>query len=297
MKRFLSVFISIAMVTVLLSACSSAKQNTEDISLKITIDSHYSDMDASAVSAYEKLCNAVINGESEVKFNTQLLDEVTQLFYTSFPLNALVEGISVRSDRTGVDITYKNDAQLHTQLVSDFTARLDEIVAACGGKSVNKNAFIFNAYTYIAKNFTIDNSFVSTYDVLMNGKGAAATINSVLEYVILYNGGEASHVLSTTGKGAILSLVKFNSQYYFFDVGSEVLLTSGNSLKFFAMDTASLERYAQGTFSYTDGAPVENIISDKYSDLWLSESYTASDDNSEVTVDLLGGEKLIVKFE
>lgn len=296
MKKVISVLLAVLMSVLAFAGCSK-ENNESDTNIKITMDSHYQSLDESAVSAYKKLCNAVLNCENEVKFNKQLLDEVTQLFYTSFPLNALVESIELKSDSTGVDIKYKNDADTHKSLISQFDDRLEELLTACEYKSADSNRFVFNAYSYLAKNFTIDNSVLTVYDAVMSSKGTAATINSVFEYLILCYGGEASHIINTNGKGAMISLIKFNSSYYYFDVGSEIADTGGEALRYFAMDNARINKYAAGDFSYTDSTAVDSINDDKYLALWNSVSYIYDDSANQVNVNCKELGEFIVEFE
>ena len=92
MKKFLSVILLLVFMMSIFTACSDAAKDdsAQDSEINITVDSHYENIDESSVRAYEKLCTAVVNGDSEVKFNTSLLDDVNQLFYTCFPLYPLV---------------------------------------------------------------------------------------------------------------------------------------------------------------------------------------------------------------
>ena len=61
-------------------------------------------LDESSIKAYEKLCNAVLNYKSEVKYNVSLSDDVNRLFYTSFPQYVLVDGIDFLNDNSGVKL-------------------------------------------------------------------------------------------------------------------------------------------------------------------------------------------------
>lgn len=67
MKKIISVFISVCIIFAAFAGCSknddSDKVQTEKIS--VTYDSHYQNYDSSAISAYENLCNAVVNGETQ----------------------------------------------------------------------------------------------------------------------------------------------------------------------------------------------------------------------------------------
>lgn len=291
MKKIISVFISICIVVAVFAGCSKDKADEQVRNLPITYDSHYAAYDTSAMSAYENLCNAVIKGEKEVKYNIRMLDSVNQLYYTGFPLNALVESIDIMPDSSGVKITYKNDIEAHLQLVADFNARVNEILTACGLGTVDNSRFVFNVYDYIIRNFEIDNSVVNAYDVIMQGKGVKSAVNSVFEYLVLCGGGKASHAVSYDNTPNMISLVNFNNDWYFFDPASEIEDNAGKALKYFGMNDKRIAAYISGQLEYTDGMPVGTVTDDKYSKLENSSSYEAK--NDEITV-VLSNDEIIV---
>ena len=291
MKKIISVFISICIVVAVFAGCSKDKADEQVHKLPITYDSHYADYDTSAMSAYENLCNAVIKGEEEVKYNIRLLDSVNQLYYTGFPLNALVESIDIMPDSSGVKITYKNDIEAHLQLVADFNARVNEILTACGLGTVDNSRFVFNVYDYIIRNFEIDNSVVNAYDVIMQGKGVKSAVNSVFEYLVLCGGGKASHAVSYDNTPNMISLVNFNNDWYFFDPASEIEDNAGKALKYFGMNDKRIAAYISGQLEYTDGMPVGTVTDGKYSKLENSSSYEAKNDEISVT---LSNDEIIV---
>ncbi len=291
MKKIISVFISICIVVTVFAGCSKDKADEQVHNLPITYDSHYADYDTSAMSAYENLCNAVIKGEEEVKYNIRLLDSVNQLYYTGFPLNALVESIDIMPDSSGVKITYKNDIEAHLQLVADFNARVNEILTACGLGIVDNSRFVFNVYDYIIRNFEIDNSVVNAYDVIMQGKGVKSAVNSVFEYVVLCGGGKASHAVSYDNTPNMISLVNFNNDWYFFDPASEIEDNAGKAVKCFGMNDKRIAAYISGQLEYTDGMPVGTVTDGKYSKLENSSSYEAKNDEISVT---LSNDEIIV---
>lgn len=291
MKKIISVFISICIVVAVFAGCTKDKTDEQADNLPITFDSHYANYDTSAMSAYENLCNAVIKGEEEVKYNIRLLDSVNQLYYTGFPLNALVESIDIMSDSSGVKITYKNDIEAHLQLVADFNARVNEILTACGLGTVDNSRFVFNVYDYIIRNFEIDNSVVNAYDVIMQGKGVKSAVNSVFEYLVLCGGGKASHAVSYDNTPNMISLVNFNNDWYFFDPASEIEDNAGKALKYFGMNDKRIAAYISGQLEYTDGMPVGTVTDGKYSKLENSSSYEAKNDEISVT---LSNDEIIV---
>lgn len=291
MKKIISVFISICIVVTVFAGCTKDKTDEQADNLPITFDSHYANYDASAMSAYENLCNAVIKGEEEVKYNIRMLDSVNQLYYTGFPLNALVESIDIMPDSSGVKITYKNDIETHLKLVAEFNTRVNEILEACGYGSVNSSRFVFNVYDYIIKNFKVDNSVVNTYDVILQGKGVKSAVNSVFEYLVLCGGGKACHAVSYDNTPDMISLVNFNNDWYYFDPASEIENNSGKALKYFGMNDKRISAYISGQLEYTDGMPVGTVTDDKYSKLENSSSYEAK--NDEISV-VLSNDEIIV---
>ena len=113
-KKILSVFLC-AVIAFAFTSCADSKNDSKEQSENKpeldynTFDSAYSSYDASAVSAYADLCKAVCAGETNVRFNLGMFDNVMQLFYTSFPLNVLVKDIKKNDDGSGITVTYKYD--------------------------------------------------------------------------------------------------------------------------------------------------------------------------------------------
>lgn len=274
MKKYISLLLSIIVCLTVFAGCTKSGSDSEYV---ITMDSHYDYVNDTAVRSYEKLCNAVINGEEEVRFNTAHMDEINQLFYTCFPLYPLVESIDILENNTGVGIKYKNDMDKHKELVSQFDDKISDIMKECRYSKVSTDEYIFNVYVYITSNFKIDSSIFTTFDTVVEGKGYNASINSLFEYLVLRGGGKASHIISSTGSN-IMSMVNFAGKSYFFDPAKEIEINSGTALVYFAMDTSR----AAGVFLYTDNTDVEKIEDNSFSKLALSESYTVK--KSTVTV-------------
>ncbi|MGN1123643.1 MAG: hypothetical protein ACI4RR_04810, partial [Eubacterium sp.] len=232
MKKTASLFLCLVLICTLFSACGEKKTDNEntsntqssDIQLKITVDSHYDDMDDSSVRAYEKLCKAVIGYETEVKFNTALTDNVNQLFYTCFPLYSLVEGISFLDDKSGVKISYVNDKDTHLAKIAEFQDAVSRIMTQCGYGKVTSNMYLLNLYTYIAKNVTVDDSVTSVMETILKKKGISSTISGMFEYLLLQAGIKASHVmnLNTDSIAKMMSMAEFNGEWYYFDPSAEI---------------------------------------------------------------------------
>lgn len=283
MKKFLSVILLLVFVMSIFAACSDAAKEddaSQDSDVNITVDSHYENIDESSVRAYEKLCTAVVNGDSKVKFNTSLLDDVNQLFYTCFPLYPLVESIDLTGDSTGVTITYKNTAEEHLELVNAFYDKVDEIMQACEYGKVSTDRYIFNVYTYITSNMQSDSSVVTAYDAIMQGKGYSAAICSAFEYLVLQGGGKASHVISASDGQKIMSAAEFKDGWYYFDPAADIEDNGGKALTGFAV---SSDRDGLGSFNYTDGEPVDIQGSESFEKLAYSVSYTVDGDTVNVT--------------
>lgn len=287
MKKLLSVLIAFVLCAAVFTGCTNSNKSSD---MLITVDSHYDDVNETAMSAYEKLCTAVINGEEDVRFNTARMDEVNQLFYTCFPLYPLVESIDVLDNNTGVSIKYKNDIDTHNSLVSEFNAKISDIMKECRNSKVSIDEYIFNVYTYLTSNFEIDADVLTVYDTVIQGRGYNAAVNSLFEYLVLQGGGKASHVVSSTGLG-IISLVEFSGEYYFFDPAKELEENAGNTLVYFAMDSSR----AASEFLYTDNTKVETVEDDTFSQLALSQSFTV--EKSEVLVKCTDASEYILKLD
>lgn len=292
MKRFLCLSISVLFVFSVFSACSKESDNTLDAeNIKITIDSHYDDYDPSVIRAYEKLCRAVINGEDEVKYNTSLSESVNQLFYTCFPLYSLVDTLNPLEDMSGISIKYKNELEEHKALVSSFYQRVEEIKAKCGYGNVNTNRYIFNVYTYITKNFTVDNSVLTTFDTLINSKGYPASICSVFEFLVLQGDGKAGHILNYTGTSNIMSFAEFKGKIYFFNPALDIENNQGKALTGFAMNS---KRVGDITFTYTDEKEVEAVTDNSLDKLENSISYAV--DGNNIKVNCSNNDSFLLKF-
>ena len=204
MKKAISLILSAAFVCSLFAACSDKSVNEDgnnkssenNIELKITTDAHYSSLDESSIKAYEKLCNAVLNYKSEVKYNVSLSDDVNRLFYTSFPQYVIVDGIDFLNDNSGVKITYANDKETQNAKLKEFNADISKIMNKCGYGKVGKDEYLLNVYSYIASNFKVDNSVTTVFDTVLQGKGMSSTLSGLFEYLLLQNDINASHLIN-----------------------------------------------------------------------------------------------------
>ena len=293
MKKTVCTIISLVMIISVFSACSKDDntKNEQKTQQNITLDSHYENTDESAVRAYEKLCNAVIAGEKEVKFNISLIDSVNQLFYTCFPLYPLVESIDILADSSGVKVTYKNSDEEHLSLVSQFFDKIDTIKAECEYGKVNNDRYIFNVYTYITKNFSLDNSVLTTFDTVIQGKGYSAPICSLFEYLVLQGGGRASHILSVNSAEGIISYAEFKGKWYYFNPVLDIKNNKGNALTGFAMNDS---RAGGSDFKYTDESPVDKVTDKAFDKLKNSKLYEI--DGNKVNVTCGDNSSFVIEF-
>lgn len=291
MKKAVSIILSMVLILGVFTACSgSSEQNDDAEEFNITVDTHYAEVDESSVRAYEKLCRAVIAGETEVKFNTSLINDVNRLFYTCFPLYSLVEVINITEDSSGVTITYKNSTEEHLSLVSQFFDKVEEIKSACGYGEVGTDRYIFNLYTYFTENVQIDNSVLTSFDTVMQGRGYSSAICSAFEYLVLQGGGKASHIINSAGAQNAVSLVEFKGQWYYFNPALDIEKNQGKALTGFAMNSG---RAGTGEFYHTDETPAEEVTDDTFDSLKGSDSFEIDGNSVKVSC---GGESFVIDF-
>ncbi|MDE6766675.1 MAG: hypothetical protein K2J35_00595 [Eubacterium sp.] len=288
MKKAIFLLLSIILMLSVFTACTKGDSNDSDNNqasdksseqVSFTIDSHYENIDESAVRAYEKLCSAVINGEKEVKFNTSLLDDVHNLFYTSFPLFSLVESIQILPDSSGISLTYKNSDEEHKTIVSGFLNRINEIMQQCQYGKVSTDTYVFNVYTYITSNFILDSSVITISDALTDNKGYSAVLCSLFEYLVLQGGGKASHIINVYSS-SMISLVQFKGEWYYFNPALDMGDDQGKSLKGFAMNN---ERAGNIEYTYTDYSAVAVVEDNTFDELKNSISFEIMDNKVNVT--------------
>ncbi len=280
MKKTLSLLIAAAILCSLFSSCSSKRESdTENNSVQrdliITMDSHYADMDDSAVRAYEKIIDAVLNYKKEIKFNISLIDSVNQLFYTS-PFYALVESISFLQDNTGIEIHFKYDETEHKKLIDDFKSKIDNIMTQCGYGTVSNDMYVLNVYSYVAGNVSVDNAYTTIFETVIHAKGVNAAVSGMFEYLLHQASVPACHIMNINGSGISnpMSMAKFKGEWYYFNPADEIIETAGKGLVCFAMNTKRAQkRYGSDQFVYTDQTAVEELEDDTFSKLSDARSY------------------------
>ena len=289
-KRLIALILCVALTSLVFASCSNGSEKAEEkeATLKFNVfDSAYSSYDSSIVSAYENLSKAVFNGETSLRFNTGMYDSVIQLFYTSYPLNVLVDSIDINDDRSGVTIKYKQDADDVKQKCIDFAAKVNEILTACKSGKVNKKVFAINAYNYISKSVKqSDREQITAYDTIMTGEGDSFTVSGALEYILRQGGVDCAHILAedAVGSGWGLTMCTLDGESYLLDPMTEFLANKGELLCYFGMtnDDAKAEGLKNFIYSNREKAPV---CDNPYFDACrMCSAWEISDDNKNLLV-------------
>ena len=281
MKKVLSLILCFAFIFCIFAGCSGndekePKSTTGPVSLQFTTDESNSYLSPSSVRAYETLCDAVINGKSEANFNTTLINDVNRLFYSDFPLSCLVSKMDLKSDNTGVSIVYKNNTDEHLRLVSEFSAKVNEILSECGFGKVNNNVLVLNLYSYITKNTEINNQSNNTYDVIVNSTGYSSSFAGAFAYLLNQAGVKASVVKSTNDDGiAFMAETDFKGMNYIFNPYFEANDNKGEALRYFALDYADMASAGYTDVRYrNDDSVVFDDGENDFARLRSSVSYT-----------------------
>ncbi len=286
MKKVISLILCVVIGVLCFSSCKAEKEleKTEEYSLKITYDSAYSTYDSSAVNAYEAVCNAVINGEESARINVGLTEKVRRLFYTSFPLNALVKSLDINKDRSGLSITYTLSAQEHKKAVDAFKAKIEEIVNECSGSSVNE--FAIRAYAYVSSHITpSESNVISCYETVMNGKGSSFSYAQLLSYLLQQGGLKSCYVTASDAKNAGWGLcqVMMNDKWFYLDPMTEYYDNKGTKLVFFGMTEKDLKAEGLTNPTYSDSSVSADSSSLDFDACRACYSYEIKDNSLFVT--------------
>lgn len=289
MKKLLSVILCCALILCIFAGCSDNNEtelepSTEPVSISFTTDYSNSSFSQSSIRAYETLCDAVINAGSEANFNTTLINDVNRLFYSDFPLSCLVSRIDLKSDNTGVKITYKNDTDEHLRLVSEFSSKVNKILSDCGFGKVNNDTLVLNLYSYITKNTEINNQSNNTYDAIVNSTGYSSSFAGAFAYLLNQAGVKASVVKSTNEDGiAFMTETDFKGMSYIFNPFFEADANKGSALCYFALDYAELAAAGFTDVRYrNDDSVVFDDGENDFAQLRNSVSYTLDGNNLSV---------------
>lgn len=258
MKKVLSLILAFTFVFLSFSGCSSSDKTEEEkpveYSLKNTFDSIYSDFDDSVIHAYEEVCGAIVKGNEDVRINLSMLEDVQQLLYTSYPLIYLVDSITPKTDKSGISLKYKNEAEEHSKLVSQFNAKINQIEKECGFDTASNSLYTLNVYHYVASHIKItEKPSISLFETVMNDEGTVFTYSNLFEYLLLQKGIKAFHIIAcdARGTGWGLSSAELNGEIYYFDVGSEYYSTQGNNINYFALNYSDLQNEGLNSIKYT----------------------------------------------
>lgn len=279
MKKVLSLILSLSLIFCIFAGCSNndsdEEPTSEPVSLTITTDESNSYLSQSSIRAYETLCSAVLNGETEANFNTTLIDDVNRLFYSDFPLSYLVGKLDIKSDNTGVSITYKNDTETHLSLVSEFTDKVNKILTDCGFGTVSPNVLVLNLYSYITKNTVIKYQSNTVYELIINSSGYSSSLAGAFSYLLNQAGIKASVVKSTNEDGiAFMTETSFKGMNYIFNPFFEADKNKGEALCYFALDYDGLasDGFTDVRYRNGDGVVFDDGNND-FSQLRSSISY------------------------
>lgn len=270
MKKILSVVLAISLAATLFCACSKSNSSndtpqTADFSLKYTYDTVYYDYDSSIFHAYEEVCKAVINRDSDVRVNTGYFNKVQQLLYTSFPLNALVQKYSVKDDDSGISISYNYEQAEHVEKVNLFNKKILEIEKACNISTASNEEYVINVYHYISSHIKQSkNVAINSFDTVLKGEGSSFSYANVFEYLLLQNDIDAYHIIGADASDVSwgLSAAALDNKVYYFDPMTEFLNNGGKSLYYFGMTDADLKSEGIKSVKFSNNG-VPSPVNDK----------------------------------
>lgn len=240
MKRIISVLLCAVLAAGVFSACSKKAEARE---LKLVYDAAFSDVSDEVKNAYSLLFTAVLNGEESAEISSDILDDVTTVFYTGFPLSELVDSIKANSNGTSVRIKYTNSSDEHKKLVDKFTLAASEILDECEADSSNQNELILKLYSYIAQNVEIDYKYSTAYDAIVNKKGSSSAFEAAFNFLLQQEGIPALRMYAQGYDGThFLTQAQINGEEYYFDPCGESSFSDGSGLSYFGMSFLTLQR-------------------------------------------------------
>ena len=251
MKKILSLLFCTVIIVGVFAACHSDKEEASATvldTISYTYDSAYA-FDDITTRAYTDLCKAVVNTEGEVRINPGVFDDTMQLFYTSFPLNALVDKIEATSG--AYKISYKNAETAHSDTL-DFIEKVHNVYENAEESDAVKAVKIYNK---IASSIKVsENSAINCYETVMKGEGTSYSYSNMFEYVLQQNGINAYHVLCETESGVskAISAAEFGGELFYFDLFAEYEDNGGKLLKYFGMTTEDVKNYGIKSMIYTN---------------------------------------------
>lgn len=244
MRKTIALLLCFCLLVGCLAACAkkddSREEETAAPPLSVTYDAAYSSYDESVYSAYETLCTAIMNGETAARFNVGLMEDVLQLFYTSFPPGVLVK-VTENPDGSGAVITYPEDAEATKQQIADFAQAVNDIKTQCFDGTVSQTVYALNAYQYIAQHYQPGDAD-NVFQTVMQGAGTSDTYTRLFEYLLQQAGIPAYHIIATDTSGAIVPMSEalIDGQLYYFDVTLEAMMNDGGALRYFGMTSGEV---------------------------------------------------------
>ena len=258
MKKLTAVLLALCMAATCFAACSKEGKSTDDSAatppLAITYDATYGSFDPSVYSAYETLCNAIFSGETSARFNIGLMEDVLQLYYTSFPLQPLAD-VTENEDGSGALITYHEDTEAVKEHISAFAEKINALKTECYAGTVSKTVYTLNLYRYICESYT-EGDAENVYETVMNGNGNSETYTRLFEYLLQQADIPAYHIIAADERGATTPMTEaeLDGQLYYFDVATERMLNGGKALRYFGMTTDDLATDMVVSTMYTNMA-------------------------------------------
>ncbi|MBE6817436.1 MAG: hypothetical protein E7520_07025 [Ruminococcaceae bacterium] len=257
-KKIIAVFLCAVLVLSFAACAKKGSTDTQTDALKYnTFDGAYASYDASVVSAYEDMCRAVYRADGEVRFNTGMLNDVLQLFYTSFPLQIFVKDIERKDDASGITVTYTKSADEVRAEAKAFSDKIAAILDECKAGKTNRRAFIINAYHYTVTHVKESKKGGATiYSAVMNGEGDSFTASGMFEYLLRQGGVNASHILAQDAAGVSwgVSMAEIDGENFLFDPMTEIIANGGAQLCYFGMTTEDANAEGLKKFYYTNRA-------------------------------------------
>jgi len=264
MKKITALIIGVCLIAGLFSACGKNENSATVLdTISYTYDSAYH-FDDLTVSSYEDLCKAVVWSKEEVRINPSVFDNAMQLFYTSFPLNALIDKIEATSG--AYVISYKNKETAHNDVL-EFIKKIHGIYQNSDESDTEK---LIKIYNNIASSIKVsENSAISCYETIMTGEGTSFSYSNMFEYVLQQKGINAYHILceDESGSSKAMSAAEINGEMYYFDVFAEYENNKGTLLKYFGMNSEELEKLGYKNLIYTNRQEAAKADGNRFSAL------------------------------
>ncbi|MBR3149321.1 MAG: hypothetical protein IKF64_04045, partial [Eubacterium sp.] len=286
----LCVILSFALASCAVNPTAEKEENDNKADTALVFDAFdmaYSSYDASTVSAYSDLCSAVYNGETEVRMNVGMFNDVLQLFYTSYPLNVLVGNIAKKEDKSGITIEYKQSTEETVAKSKAFSDKVNQILDECGAGKVNNKAFAVKAYNYVAKNVkSSDKDGLTAYDTIMTGEGDSFTASNMLEYLLRQGGVKSAHILATdySGAGWGVTLAELDNVNYLFDPMTEQIANGGTQLCYFGMTNEEAKAEGLNELVYTNRSTVPVCDNPYFDSCRNSKAWEMSEDGNSLLI-------------